>query len=277
MAVIAMTREMGTLGKDVAIRVAEQLGLEIIHHELVESDVAKRMEIEPSKVHHFLEGQPSLMERWKIDKKKLSRYTAEEILELAEMGSVLIRGWGAANLLRSISHVVCVRICAPMSFRIQVIRERLGIDNNQTVRKEIELNDAAHTRTIRNFFNADWKDPLYYDIVLNTERLPLEQCVDQICRLAKCSDFAESNKSKTMLSDKLIEFRVADALSGLNSGGLYAQSIRPTKVVSGKVYISGTAAGIQSEEQVKEIVNQISGVKAVETDLTMINPRQSRY
>lgn len=277
MAVIAMTREMGTLGKDVAIGVAEQLGLEIIHHELVESDVARRMDIEPSKVHHFLEGQPSLMERWKIDKKKLSRYTAEEILELAERGQVVIRGWGAANLLRSISHVVCVRVCAPMSFRIQVIKERLGIDNDQTVQKEIEQNDAAHTRTIRSYFDADWRDPLYYDIVLNTERLPLEQCVDQICGLAECTDFEESSESQTMLSDKLIEFRVADALSGFNSGGLYTQSLRPTKVVSGKVYISGTAAGIQLEEQVKEIVSQVSGVKAVETDLTMINPRQSRY
>ena len=33
MAVIAMTREIGTLGKDVAAGLAERLGLDVIHHE----------------------------------------------------------------------------------------------------------------------------------------------------------------------------------------------------------------------------------------------------
>ncbi len=274
MAVIAMTREMGTMGKDVAIGVAKRLGLEVIHHELVEGDVAKRMDIEPSKVHHFLEGQPSLMERWKIDKKKLSRYTAEEILELAERGRVVIRGWGAANLLRSIPHVLCVRVCAPMSFRVKNLKQRLGIYNEQTAWKEIEQNDAAHTRTIRYFFDADWKDPVNYDIVLNTKRLPVEQCIDQICRLTKCPEFAESNASQTMLSDKLIEFRVQDVLSQLNSGRLY---VRPTKVVSGKVYLSGTTTGIHSEEHIKKIVSGVSGVKAVEAELATINVQSTRY
>ena len=72
MAVIAMTREMGSLGKDVAQGLAEQLGLEVIHHELVERDLAERLEVGESDVHRFLEGGASLFERWKIDKKRLS-------------------------------------------------------------------------------------------------------------------------------------------------------------------------------------------------------------
>jgi len=40
MTVIAMTREMGSLGKDVAFGVAEKMGLEVVHHELVERDIA---------------------------------------------------------------------------------------------------------------------------------------------------------------------------------------------------------------------------------------------
>ena len=41
MAVIAMTREMGTLGKDVVAGLTERLGLEVIHHGLVEHDIAE--------------------------------------------------------------------------------------------------------------------------------------------------------------------------------------------------------------------------------------------
>jgi hypothetical protein len=38
MTVIAMTREMGSRGRDVALGLADRLELDIIHHELVEHD-----------------------------------------------------------------------------------------------------------------------------------------------------------------------------------------------------------------------------------------------
>src|SRR4029450_6032418 len=95
MTVIAMTREMGALGKDVAAGLAEQMGLTGVHHELVEHHIAEKLGVKESTVHRYLEGEASLLERWKIDKQKLSRFTAEEILELAQKGNVIIRGWGA--------------------------------------------------------------------------------------------------------------------------------------------------------------------------------------
>ena len=44
MTVIAMTREMGTRGKDVAAGLAERLGIEVVHHEVVERHLAERFE-----------------------------------------------------------------------------------------------------------------------------------------------------------------------------------------------------------------------------------------
>jgi hypothetical protein len=78
MPVIAMTREMATLGKDVAAGLAERLGLTVVHHELVKQGIAQRTGMLESDVHRLLEGEASLLERWKIDRKRLSRYTAEE-------------------------------------------------------------------------------------------------------------------------------------------------------------------------------------------------------
>ena len=97
MTVIAMPRELATHGKDVALGVAEELDLEVVHQELVERDLAGRLDVDQGAVHQFLEGKPSLWNRWRIDRRKLSRYTAEEKLELAVQGNVLIRGWGAGR------------------------------------------------------------------------------------------------------------------------------------------------------------------------------------
>ena len=67
MSVIAMTREMGTRGKDVAAKLANELGIEVVHHELVENHLADRLHLQASAVHRFLEGEASLWERWQIE------------------------------------------------------------------------------------------------------------------------------------------------------------------------------------------------------------------
>ncbi|MFZ0853783.1 MAG: cytidylate kinase-like family protein, partial [Hyphomicrobiaceae bacterium] len=165
MAVIAMTREMGSLGKDVAVRLAEQMGLTVVHHELVEHHLAEKLGVQESTVHRYLEGEASLLERWKIDKQKLSRFTAEEILELAQKGKVIIRGWGATGVLRHIPHVLRVRVCADMGFRERVMTQRLGLDA-AAARQEIDRSDAAHAAIVRSFFGVDWQNPLIYHLVL---------------------------------------------------------------------------------------------------------------
>ena len=60
MVAIAMTREMGTLGKDVAQGIAESLNLNVVHSELVEHDLATRLGVQESTVHHYLEGNVDL-------------------------------------------------------------------------------------------------------------------------------------------------------------------------------------------------------------------------
>jgi hypothetical protein len=80
MIVIAMTREIGSRGSDVAAGLAQELGLKIINSEIVADDVAGRLRVEKSTVHRYLEGLASMFERWQIDTRKLSRYTSEEIL-----------------------------------------------------------------------------------------------------------------------------------------------------------------------------------------------------
>jgi len=208
MTVIAMTREMGSLGKDVAAGLSENLGLEVIHHELVERDVANRLNLPESDVHRFLEGSPSMLERWKIDKKRLSNYTEQEIYELAAKGNVIIRGWGATQLLKKVSHIIRLRVCAPLGFRARVLQERVGLEGVAAAKREIERNDAAHTRTLRNLMESNWENSLNYDLVLNTSRVPVNIGVQIVMSMIGKKAFEETPQSRQILSDLTLEARV---------------------------------------------------------------------
>ena len=261
MAVIAMTREMGSLGKDVAVRLAEQMGLTVVHHELVEHHLAEKLGVQESTVHRYLEGEASLLERWKIDKQKLSRFTAEEILELAQKGKVIIRGWGATGVLRHIPHVLRVRVCADMGFRERVMTRRLGLDA-AAARQEIDRSDAAHAAIVRSFFGVDWQNPLIYHLVLNTGSIPIETCVTIVRLLAERPEFQETEETRSVLADKLVESRVRAAL-----GDAFATPV-DIRVEKGKVTLTGTTMGPIGN--VEEVVRSVPGVTDVENRVVVV-------
>ena len=121
----------------------------MVLHELVEHDLAEHMHVQESAIHHRLEGGATLRERWQIGSKRLARYTAEEVLELAARGNVLIRGWGACVILRDVPQVARIRVCAPMEMRERAVMGRSGLSDLAAARREIERNDAAHKRILQ--------------------------------------------------------------------------------------------------------------------------------
>ena len=93
------------------------LGLQQVRHE-VGDVVAGRMHVKKSLIRRIREGKAGKVEKWAADERTISIFTAEEVYDLALKGNVLIRGWGATLLLRSVPHIACVQVCAPMSLRV---------------------------------------------------------------------------------------------------------------------------------------------------------------
>jgi len=210
MTVIAMTREIGSHGSEVAAGVAAALGLEIINSEIVVPHVAGSLGVEQSAVQRYVDGKASLFDRWQIDTRKLSQHTLDQILNLALKDNVLIRGWGAAALFQGIRGVICVRVCAPMALRVRVMMERLGVKDAQAIQQEIERFDTGHSRAMRAAFNFDWNDALQYHIVLNSARVTIDECVKAVCDLAQHLRSQDDSETKAALAERLREIDSGD-------------------------------------------------------------------
>jgi len=269
MAVIAMTREIGTLSKDVAGGLAERLGLGVIHHGLVEHDIAENAGLPENEVHRFLEGKASLLERWRMDRGPMRCCTAQEIFELAAKGNVLIRGWGSVYLLRSVRHVLSVRVCAPMEFREAVLMQRLGLKDGAAARREIERDDAVHNGTMQRMFGIDWTDPAHYTIVLNTARVPVQECVDCIVRLVQSPAFAETEESKAELMNRLIFARIRAALE--RHIGSDARALIKTEVKAGRVLLTGLMVDAHYIAEAVRLVRSVEGVTGVESHIVPLD------
>lgn len=211
MPVIALTHEMGSLAKDVAERLAADMGLALMRHEL-EDHVAERMHVKPSLVRRMREGKAGMLERMRTDKTTLAIYTAEELYELAAAGNVVLRGWGATMLLRPVSHAVRVRITRSLDKRIAWLMDNLDLKDEDAAAAEIRRSDDAHAHRMNEQFGVRWGDPRLYDMVLNTDRLSVESCASLIRELTQRPEFQETGVSRATLRNLTLAAHVRAAL-----------------------------------------------------------------
>jgi cytidylate kinase len=259
MPVIAITREMGSLGKDVAAGLAAELGLPVIYHEVIDQ-LADRMRVRKSHVIRLLDGSAGLLEQLTADKTSLSIFTAAEIFDVAASGKgAVIRGWGATHLLHEVPHAVCVRVCAPFQVRKQRMMERLGTDEAERVAEEIRVNDEAHGAIMRRHFDLDWTHPEHYDLVLNTKRVSVDECVSEVLGLVRSPQFAETDRSRAALADLALATRVRAALRRSPETRDAAVQVAAHK---GRVTLSGAGSTDEMLAFV-EVASAVPGVRDV--------------
>jgi tripartite-type tricarboxylate transporter receptor subunit TctC/cytidylate kinase len=270
MTVIAMTREIGSHGTEVADGVASELGLKIVGSEIVAGQVASSLGVTEGTVQRYLQGSASILERWQIDKKKLSRLTAEEILGIAQQGNVLIRGWGVAALFQDVPQVLSVRVCAPMAVREAVLMARVGAENLAQIRQEIERYDAAHSETMRAAFDVDREDAVLYHIVLNSGRFSVGECVKMICELAHHQRFQDDLALQTTIADKQLALRVRSTLVekiGVEMAGVSVSAAHGRVVLDGMTSTGGLPA------RAVRLARGVGGVREVESRIDSMPSR----
>ena len=266
MPVIALTQEMGSLAKDVALKLAEIAGLAIQRSE-VEENVAGRMQVPASLIRRLREGKAGLVERIATDRQQVAIYTAEEVFAQAERGNVVLRGWGATMLLRPVAHVVRVRVTRPFAARVDWLMDHLGTDDRDFAEAEVRRSDTAHAARMNALFGVTWGDPLLYDLVLNTDRLSVDSCVQQIRALAARPEFQETDASRRMLSRLALGARVRAALKANESTSEVDIQIDAT---NGKVVLGGIVMDEKEKAEAERVASTIAGIGSIDNQLRLM-------
>ncbi len=271
MTVVAMTREMGSLGMDVAKILESELKVPVVYHELIDH-LSDRMRVRKSHVIRLLGGKATLLERLTADKTSLSIFTADEMLNLASKGAVL-RGWGAAHLLQPVKHAIRVRICAPLGLRIDRMMQRLDTTDRDSVASEIKVSDEAQGAIAKRHFGVDWQNPEFYDISCNTERMSVEQCAEEIMKLVKEPVFRETDESRAVLAALALQ---ANVRAALRADPVTCSLSFAVKMDGDKVRLSGLVETRDEWNNADRVAAAVPGVKAVQNDLRITGEMRKR-
>ena len=266
MPVIALTQGMGSLAQDIAEQLASELGIATLQHEVADR-VATKMHVSKSLISRLRSGKAGTFERLKADRQAIAIYTNEEVLEAAARGNVVLRGWGATALLRSVAHVPCIRILRPFAKRVQWLMTELDTDDVEMAEAEIRRSDEANASRMYEQFGVNWGEPVLFDLVLNADRLSVDTCVQLIKALLARPEFTETEASRATLLAMAVHARVRAALRANEA----TREVNITIEGQGdRIALRGIVVNAAERASAEQVVAAVPGVGAVDNELRVM-------
>ncbi len=123
------------------------------------------------------------------DRWSLVHKTTVTILQLAQIGRVVIIGRGANVITTQLKNTFHIRLVAPLEDRISRIQQTLNI-NKYEAEKFIKKDDRARKKFLETYFHKEINDPLIYHAVINTHLFSTEETAEMIanCIMKKFQD-----------------------------------------------------------------------------------------
>lgn len=181
MAIITISRQIGSGGDEVAVRLANELGFTLVDHALL-VELLKGQGLSKS---DFEELDGEGYGRVRGDREADQVYVdllPTLIADLAAERDMVVLGRGGQCLFRAVPGALHVRVVASTKERATRLMQERGIDEQSAVRL-IEESDEARRRFIQFHYGADIDDAAHYDLVLNTDRVSVEAAT-RLVRLA---------------------------------------------------------------------------------------------
>lgn len=267
MAIITISREMGTGAYQIADEVSQKLKYTLVDGARISANASK----------YGLSSEMFQM----VDEKPPSYITAEDrkraaalntieiiLLDFARKGNVILYGRGGQDLIVGCGNVLRLRFIADFEERVERFAEREWIDPD-LARTMIRRSDHQRGGFIHFYFDRNWDDPLGYDMTFNTSRLTPVSIVESIVAAAKDPALKEAEKGVTEVIDNAILVKKIETAL-LNSADL---DYRPFKIVvdKGRIHLSGYLASEDEKKYAIRIVESVKGVKKIEEDIQVVN------
>lgn len=253
MAVITISRQIGSLGDEIAKELAVKLGYERIEKSEIGAILSEHG-FSDSDVDKYDETNPSLLQHLSRQKKIYEHVIRAAIYELAAKENVVIVGRGAQVILKDVPGTLHVRVIAPYAVRVNRLIEMNGKEkkNAQWVIRQSDRNSSGY---IHAYFSADWDDGELYDLVLNTQTMTLNNCVEMIMCTVCSDDFQKS----AQVTEELIDLALTQKAKAVM---LEVDGLENTDLVvqNGIVYLPDSGIPLETKEACEKAIWNIKGV-----------------
>jgi cytidylate kinase len=211
MTIVAISREMGSGGYEVAAAVAKALGFAYVDREIL-LHAARVHDVSEEKITDVADRHLSLWERFDEEKRRYLTFIEAAYYAFAEKGNLVTAGRGGPFFLRNVSHAMRARIIAPFDVRVRRVMAREKIEHKAATAK-VRNYDREMVGRIDYLFGLDWTLPENYDLVINTETDSWDFYADLLVSAARHPRFQPTAESVQRVRDLSLGAQVRAAIA----------------------------------------------------------------
>jgi cytidylate kinase len=187
--VVAIEHDIGSMAKEVANALAEEIRWQVFDDEIVEY-IAKNANVRETIVHEMDEKSRNLvhdeierflrllMQEKTFGEIEYHQALLKALINLEARGEAILVGHGCAFAFEDPSRLR-IRLTASPDIRIQRLRERWK-EPVEKVRKRVHESDRKIREFVRFHFFKNRDDLSSYDLMFNTDHLPVEKIAKTI-------------------------------------------------------------------------------------------------
>lgn len=263
MPIVTISRGSASGGLLLAEGLSKRLGFDIVSREEIIQRAAGHGVPEATLEKALLEP-PNFWDRFKHDRRRYLIFIQQALCERAQKDNIIYHGNAGHLLLRCISHVVRIRLIAPISFRVQMLvqREKMSPDQAEAYINKI---DAKRSEWNQLLYGVDWLDPNLYDLVINLETMNIEGGVDVAAAAVNHREFMATSQSRKAMDDLCLIVKVKAALAA-DPATASAEVEVEADSVTGTISLQGKVRPISMVNAIVEIAERVAGVTKVDRD-----------
>lgn len=226
MPIVTLSRQLGSGGDAIALEVAQALGLRMVDRRVINQAAIGAGVPRGAMEELEYEGRRGLVERMlnvvygmpaipttlepssrdvsaastmfggflsplhppmSLSMREYVRVVGMVIRDLARDGNVVIVGRGGQVVLQDMPGVLHVQVVASFARRVTTLMAREGIDRREATAR-LRANDRARADYLQRYHGINWRDAMLYDLILNTDNLPLSVAVAAIVGACRSLD-----------------------------------------------------------------------------------------
>jgi len=200
MSVIAVSENIGSEGIEVGRTLAARLGYEFAERDII-GKAADRFGADVARLSHAVEERPSLVDRLNAAERRFAQYVEATIREMAARDDIVLVGLASAVILAGMPHTLRARVTAPEACRAQRVAQAQGLDPTEALER-VRQSDRERDGRVRFLYHVDLESPLLYDLVINTERLDVEEGARLVQQALQHPRFRSTDASRLVMRDQ---------------------------------------------------------------------------
>ncbi|ADW17791.1 Cytidylate kinase, Cmk2 [Desulfobulbus propionicus DSM 2032] len=259
MPIVTISRGSYSRGKDVAEQLARKLHYDCVSREIL-LEASEEFNIPEISLVRAIHDSPSILERFRHGKERYISYYQYALLKHVQKDNVIYHGLAGQYFLRSIPHVLKVRILASMEDRVKEVMRRDQV-SRQDAEHRLRTDDEERRRWGLKLYGIDTWDSRLYDIVLLIDKLTVDDAADLIMETVKKPVFQTTAEAQRILDDQVLCAKIHAMLVNFSL-------MIEVQAHDGVITLCNIGEVLRSDEglrtKIEGMIKDIEGVKEIE-------------